>query len=35
MESEQKSNQNNKGWSDIIMQIYCTTSSTQFKDQFS
>ena len=32
---EQKGSQNNKGWSDIIMQIHCITSSTQFKDLFS
>ena len=30
-----KGSQNNKGWSDIIMQIHCTTSSTQFKDLFA
>ena len=32
---EHKSSQSNKGWSDIIMQIHCTTSSTQFKDLFT
>ena len=32
---EHKSSQNNKGWSDIIMQMHCTTSSTQFKNLFT